>query len=81
MFCNKTLLFSFTACDCDPIGSEDDGLCDGYTDKSLGYESGLCHCKRNVDGVRCDHCKPGYWNLNENNPDGCEGESSLIFHF
>ena len=25
-----------------------------------------------MEGRRCDHCKPGFWNLHEINPDGCE---------
>ena len=62
----------FIACDCDPRGSEEEGICDAYTDKEDGHESGLCHCKRNVEGRRCDHCKAGFWNLNDLNRDGCE---------
>lgn len=35
-------------------------------------EAGKCHCKPNVEGRRCDHCKRGFWNLNDLNPSGCE---------
>lgn len=74
----QLLFFSRTECDCDPRGSQDEGLCDPYTDIDNNYESGLCHCKNNVEGRRCDHCKAGFWNLNDINPNGCEGKLSLI---
>lgn len=32
----------------------------------------LCQCKDRVEGRICNKCKPLYWNLNRNNPDGCE---------
>lgn len=60
------------ACDCDPIGALDDGICDSHTDLSNDIEAGACHCKAHVKGRRCDTCKDGFWNLNEANPDGCE---------
>ncbi|XP_046984371.1 laminin subunit beta-1 isoform X1 [Schistocerca americana] len=59
-------------CDCDPSGSLDEGICDSRTDIANGLESGRCHCKANVDGRRCDRCKNGYWNFDEENPDGCQ---------
>ncbi|KPM03150.1 laminin subunit beta-1-like protein [Sarcoptes scabiei] len=59
-------------CDCDPRGSKEEGNCDSYTNPALGLEAGKCSCKTNVEGRRCDHCKPGFWNLHEINPDGCE---------
>ena len=70
------ILFFFTIhteCDCDPRGSEDQGQCDAHTDVASGMEAGRCHCKPNVEGRRCDHCKAGFWNLQELNLDGCEG--------
>ncbi|XP_078499294.1 laminin subunit gamma-2 [Lissotriton helveticus] len=48
-------------CDCDPAGSVGD--CDAAT--------GRCVCKTSVTGDRCDRCKPGYYNLNAQNPEGC----------
>lgn len=42
-------------------------------------EAGKCHCKENVEGRRCDHCKRGFWNLNELSPKGCiECSCSLL---
>lgn len=71
---NKTMLhFKLSACDCDPGGSLDDGICDSKTDIANGLESGRCHCKSNVEGRRCDTCKNGFWNFSESNPDGCIG--------
>jgi laminin, beta 1 len=59
-------------CDCDPLGSLDDGICDSISDSESDSAAGACHCKRNVKGRRCDICKEGYWNLQSSNPDGCE---------
>ncbi|EDW63810.1 laminin subunit beta-1 [Drosophila virilis] len=59
-------------CDCDPDGSLDEGICDSVNDPENGIEAGACHCKPNVKGRRCDRCKDGYWNLDPNNPAGCE---------
>ncbi|XP_035719159.1 laminin subunit beta-1-like isoform X1 [Vespa mandarinia] len=59
-------------CDCDLSGSLDDGICDSRTDPLSGDESGRCHCKANVEGRRCDHCKNGFWNFNSENPQGCQ---------
>ena len=38
---------------------------------SCHISSGQCACKRNVIGVKCTNCKPGYYGLNTLNPDGC----------
>ncbi|KAE8752609.1 hypothetical protein FOCC_FOCC000731 [Frankliniella occidentalis] len=59
-------------CDCDPRGSVDEGICDSRSDPENGLEAGKCHCKPNVDGRRCDRCKNGFWNFDENNADGCQ---------
>ena len=32
---------------------------------------GQCPCKRNAAGQKCDSCKPGFFSLSEDNPDGC----------
>ncbi|XP_039538072.1 laminin subunit beta-3 [Pimephales promelas] len=49
-------------CLCDPAGSENGGQCDA---------TGVCVCKANVEGDRCDRCKDGHYNLDANNPRGC----------
>ncbi len=72
----RTLLYihyKFLECDCDPFGSTDGGICDSRTDPANDLISGRCHCKKNVEGRRCDTCKNGFWNFTEANPDGCQG--------
>ncbi|XP_061592828.1 laminin subunit beta-2 isoform X1 [Cololabis saira] len=60
------------ACDCDPDGSQDGGLCDGGTDTVLGSEAGRCRCKSNVEGPRCDKCRTGFFGLSADNLQGCQ---------
>jgi laminin, beta 1 len=64
--------YACVPCDCDPIGSLDDGICDSVSDPETNSEPGACHCKKYVKGRRCDHCTEGYWNLTESNPEGCQ---------
>lgn len=59
-------------CDCNSIGSLDEGICDSVNDPENGVEAGSCHCRTNVRGRSCDTCKDGFWNLIVENPDGCE---------
>ncbi|XP_062842586.1 laminin subunit beta-3 isoform X2 [Trichomycterus rosablanca] len=47
-------------CQCDSAGSVG---CDEVT--------GVCRCKDNVEGPRCDRCKPGYFGLSGSDPLGC----------
>lgn len=61
---------SIAGCDCDPLGSMDEGICDSISDEK--NVAGQCHCKQNVDGRRCDTCSEGFWNLNGENMLGCE---------
>ncbi len=70
------LCLYYTACDCDPAGSEHQGECESHTDEEHGLVAGRCICKRYVDGPRCDMCKNGYWNMLDDNPEGCEGGSA-----
>ncbi|PIK40304.1 hypothetical protein BSL78_22859 [Apostichopus japonicus] len=51
-------------CDCDTRGT--DGA-PNFCDKL----NGQCICKTNVEGIRCDLCKPGFFNLSLADPDGC----------
>uniref|UniRef100_A0A6J0SY58 Laminin subunit alpha-3 n=1 Tax=Pogona vitticeps TaxID=103695 RepID=A0A6J0SY58_9SAUR len=44
--------------ECDPAGTMD-----SYSD--------YCQCLQNVEGPTCSICKPLYWNLARENPDGC----------
>uniref|UniRef100_A0A8C4NQ25 Laminin, beta 2 (laminin S) n=1 Tax=Dicentrarchus labrax TaxID=13489 RepID=A0A8C4NQ25_DICLA len=60
------------ACDCDPDGSQNGGMCDSHTDPSLGMVGGQCRCKANVEGPRCDKCKTGFFGLSAENPQGCQ---------
>lgn len=60
-------------CDCDPQGTTDEEvLCDDETDITNNKTAGRCMCKTNIGGARCDRCRDGFWNLDINNPDGCE---------
>lgn len=33
---------------------------------------GHCYCKPNVEGQSCDRCKPGFFDLQQGNPAGCQ---------
>ncbi|XP_051931035.1 laminin subunit beta-3 [Hippocampus zosterae] len=50
-------------CVCNAEGTVNGGRCDDNT--------GLCQCKMNVEGPRCDRCKRGYYGLSASNPLGC----------
>ena len=36
-------------------------------------EEGICHCKENIEGDKCDQCKPGYWSY-----PSCDGKHKHI---
>ncbi|XP_007481387.2 laminin subunit beta-3 [Monodelphis domestica] len=50
-------------CECDPDGAVPGAPCDPLI--------GQCVCKENVQGERCDLCKPGFTGLTHANPQGC----------
>uniref|UniRef100_A0A8C3XG57 Laminin subunit alpha-1 n=1 Tax=Cyanoderma ruficeps TaxID=181631 RepID=A0A8C3XG57_9PASS len=47
-------------CNCSLVGSINEDPC-----------TEPCLCKENVEGENCDLCKPGFYNLQERNPQGC----------
>ncbi|XP_054844338.1 laminin subunit beta-4 [Eublepharis macularius] len=59
-------------CDCHSEGTLYNGLCDSRTDPVLGTIAGRCRCKENVEGLRCDKCKPNFYGLSGSDPLGCQ---------
>ncbi|XP_028906589.1 laminin subunit beta-2 [Ornithorhynchus anatinus] len=59
------------ACDCDPSGSLNGGLCDSHDDPALGLLAGQCRCKDHVAGPRCQSCRDGFFGLSADNSQGC----------
>ncbi|KAL5005128.1 hypothetical protein ScPMuIL_018584 [Solemya velum] len=39
---------------------------------TAGMQAGDCYCKQNVQGAKCDQCKPGFYNIRPNNILGCQ---------
>lgn len=64
-------LFLPSACDCDPMGSQDGGRCDPHDDPAMGLVSGQCRCKEHVVGSRCQQCRDGFFGLSASDPAGC----------
>ncbi|KAI1733245.1 laminin EGF domain-containing protein [Ditylenchus destructor] len=58
-------------CECNKAGSVNEGICEGEQDASRDLVAGKCYCKENVDGINCDRCKNGFWDLREEDSLGC----------
>ncbi|KAM9699005.1 LOW QUALITY PROTEIN: laminin subunit beta-4 [Dama dama] len=58
-------------CECDPDGTISGGLCVSHSDPDLGSVTGGCLCKENVEGAKCDRCKPNH-GLSAADPLGCQ---------
>uniref|UniRef100_A0A4W2H9E6 Laminin subunit beta 4 n=1 Tax=Bos indicus x Bos taurus TaxID=30522 RepID=A0A4W2H9E6_BOBOX len=60
-------------CECDPDGTISGGLCVSHSDPDLGSMTGRCLCKENVEGAKCDRCKPNHYSgLSATDPLGCQ---------
>ena len=55
-----------TACGCNTAGTFN-------AMDTCNAEDGQCLCKGNVEGLKCDRCRPGTTSLSIDNPLGCEG--------
>ena len=51
------------ACNCITIGTRNASI--------ICNDSGVCFCKENVQGIKCDNCVPGTFNLADSNEYGC----------
>ncbi|XP_032038553.1 laminin subunit alpha-3-like isoform X2 [Aythya fuligula] len=63
--CDRCLSAAYSFPYCEGINSE----CD--PSGSVGSHSGYCQCLQHVEGPTCSKCKPLYWNLAKENPEGC----------
>ncbi|KAK2499442.1 hypothetical protein MC885_018429, partial [Smutsia gigantea] len=59
-------------CECDPDGTISGGICVSQSDPALGSVAGQCLCKENVEGAKCDRCKPNHYRLSATDPVGCQ---------
>ncbi|KAB0342537.1 hypothetical protein FD754_019463 [Muntiacus muntjak] len=57
-------------CECDSDGTISGGLCVSHSDPDLGSVTGRCLCKENVEGAKCDRCKPNHYGLSAADPLG-----------
>ncbi|KAI6236382.1 Laminin subunit beta-1 [Aphelenchoides besseyi] len=65
-------VYACRPCACDKRGSLNDGICQGEENPEKKLVAGKCYCKPNVDGPNCDRCKNGFWDLREDDPNGCK---------
>ncbi|XP_064094479.1 laminin subunit alpha-like isoform X2 [Macrobrachium nipponense] len=54
-------------CNCNPAG-----VLETFAGCGNAPEGELCECKGRVTGRICDTCRPLFWNLRQDNPEGCE---------
>lgn len=66
------------ACECDPDGTILGGICVNHSDPALELVAGHCLCKENVEGAKCDQCKPNYYGLSATDPMGCQRKSQRL---
>ncbi|KAI5194349.1 Laminin Subunit Beta-4 [Manis pentadactyla] len=59
-------------CECDPDGTISGGICVSQSDSALESVAGQCLCKENVEGAKCDQCKPNHYGLSATDPVGCQ---------
>ncbi|XP_008050704.1 laminin subunit beta-4 [Carlito syrichta] len=59
-------------CECDPDGTISGGICVSHSDPSVGSVAGQCLCKENVEGAKCDRCKPNHYGLSATDLLGCQ---------
>lgn len=58
------------ACDCE-FGGTLNETCDATTGRCRCDNHGVCRCKPNVIGKKCDTCKSGTFGIQAENPNGC----------
>lgn len=64
------------ACECDPDGTISGGLCVSHSDPDLGSVTGGSLCEENVEGAKCDRCKPNHYGLSAADPLGYHCKSA-----
>lgn len=62
---------------CEPCNCKEDGVTGesldcARGDQSDGSDSGQCMCKAFTSGRTCSECTDGYFNLSNDNPEGCQ---------
>ncbi|OWK06608.1 hypothetical protein Celaphus_00012006, partial [Cervus elaphus hippelaphus] len=66
-------------CECDPDGTISGGLCVSHSDPDLGSVTGRSLCKENVEGAKCDRCKPNHYGLSAADPLGCQLKANKVY--
>lgn len=66
--------FANVTSDCAPCNCNKNGSVENYCDT----HSGQCPCKMGIEGLQCDTCEDGYYNLTK---DGCGGKFNVFITF